>query len=101
MSIITPYPGIELYDIMKQTGWELPEEWENCDMQTTVFKNPSLPVDLKEYRRKFYNHFYTVPYFLRQQIKGNFYSKSMARAGLNQFLWRTKIPAILRKLSGR
>jgi anaerobic magnesium-protoporphyrin IX monomethyl ester cyclase len=98
MSIATPYPGIELYEIMKKTGWKINEDWSHCDMQTSSFGDPNLTVDLREYRRKFYNHFYTVSYVARQQLKGTFYSKTMARAGANQILWRTKIPAILRKI---
>jgi radical SAM superfamily enzyme YgiQ (UPF0313 family) len=90
LSLATPYPGIELYDVMKNTGWKVTDDWGHCDMQTAVFENPTLPIDLREVRRKFYNQFYSPGYILRQWLKGTFYSKSMARAGANQFLWRVR-----------
>jgi anaerobic magnesium-protoporphyrin IX monomethyl ester cyclase len=90
ISLATPYPGIELSDLMKDVGWEVCEDWSRCDMQTSVFENPSLPVDLQETRRRFYNDFYSVPYFLRQWLKGTFYSRMLARAALNHILWRIK-----------
>jgi hypothetical protein len=95
MSLATPYPGIELYDVMKEQGWKVFEDWSHCDMQTSVFENPSLPVDLMETRRRFYNQFYSVSYILRQWFKGTFYSQNMAQAGLNQLLWRTKLPRLV------
>jgi anaerobic magnesium-protoporphyrin IX monomethyl ester cyclase len=91
MSLATPYPGIELYDLMKEMGWQTCGEWSNCDMQTSVFKNPALPVNLEELRRRFYSRFYSVPYVLRQWFKGTFYSRIMARAALNNLLWRIKL----------
>ena len=92
MSLATPYPGIELYDLVKDLGWKMCGEWRHYDMQTPVFKDPSIPVDLRETRRGFYNHFYSPSYILRQSFKGNFYSQIMARAALNQLLWRIQLP---------
>jgi len=91
MSLASPYPGIALYDLLKDLGWKMCEEWRHCDMQTPAFENPYLPVDLRETRRRFYNHFYSMSYFLRQSFKGTFYSQIMARAALNQLLWRIKL----------
>ena len=54
---------------------------------------------------RFYNHFYSVSYILHQWFRGTFYSQLMARAALNQLLWRIKLPlrgsAGFKKLSRR
>jgi anaerobic magnesium-protoporphyrin IX monomethyl ester cyclase len=94
MSLATPYPGIELYDVIKNLGWRMSEGWSHCDMQTEGFDNPSLTVDLREMRRRFYDSFYSPAYVLRQSLKRNFYSRVMARSALNHLLWRTKLPAV-------
>ncbi len=105
MSLATPYPGIELYDVVKDLGWNMCEEWGHCDMLMAGFENPTLPVDLEETRRRLYNHFYSPFYILRQSVKRNFYSQTMARAALNQLLWRVKLPtwvsASFKKLTRR
>jgi anaerobic magnesium-protoporphyrin IX monomethyl ester cyclase len=93
MSLATPYPGIELCDLMKEKGYKTCEDWSRCDMQTSVFENPFLSVDLRETRRRFYNHFYSVSYVLRRWFEGTFYSRIMARAALNQLFWRVRLPA--------
>jgi anaerobic magnesium-protoporphyrin IX monomethyl ester cyclase len=90
MSLATPYPGIELYDVVKTLGWKMCEDGSHCDMQASVFENPLLPLDFKETRKRFYNHFYSPAYVLKQSIKRNFYSRIMARAALNQLLWRIR-----------
>jgi radical SAM superfamily enzyme YgiQ (UPF0313 family) len=95
LSLATPYPGIELNKVVKDLGWEMCEDWSQCDMQAEVFKNPLLSVDLVKVRRDFYKEFYSWSYILRQSLKRNFYSKSMVRAALNSFLWRTKLPKLL------
>lgn len=92
MSLATPYPGIELYDVIKNLGWQMSEGWSHCDMQTEGFDNPSLTVDLREMRRRFYDSFYSPAYVLRQSLKRNFYSRVMARSALNHLLWRVKFP---------
>ena len=91
MSLATPYPGIELFDVMEKMGWKMCGDWSHCDMQTSVFENPSLPVDLEEVRRMFYNRFYSVSYVLHQWFRGTFYSRIFARAALNNLLWRIKL----------
>jgi anaerobic magnesium-protoporphyrin IX monomethyl ester cyclase len=90
MSLATPYPGIDLYDIMKEAGWKTCGELSHYDMQTPLFENPSLPVDLKETRKNFYNHFYSATYILRQSLKGTLYSQILARTALNYLLLRIK-----------
>ena len=92
MSLATPYPGIELYDLVKDLGWKVCEEWHRCDMQMQAFENPHLHVNLREIRRRFYNNFYSPSYILRQSLKGTFYSKILARTALNSLLWRIKPP---------
>ncbi len=91
LSIATPYPGIALTKIMKDAGWKISEDWSHCDMQTDVIENPSLPINLVEVRRDFYNGFYSAWYILRQFLKGTFYSRCLARSALNQFLWRSNL----------
>jgi anaerobic magnesium-protoporphyrin IX monomethyl ester cyclase len=90
LSLATPYPGIELNQVVKDLGWEMCGDWGKCDMQAEVFKNPLLSVDLVKVRREFYKEFYSWSYILRQSMKRNFYSKIMARAALNNHLWRMR-----------
>ena len=92
MSLATPCPGIELYDLVKELGWEMSEDWSHFDMHAQVFKNPDLPVDLRETRRRFYNQFYSPSYILHKSLKRDFYSQMMARSALNHLLWRVKPP---------
>ncbi|MEM2703017.1 MAG: radical SAM protein [Candidatus Bathyarchaeia archaeon] len=94
ISIATPYPGTELYDLVKNLGWRMVKEWHCFDMQTPVFDNPNLPIDLKEERRKFYSEFYSPKYVLLQSFKGfrgNLYCRIMARAALNNIILRNKL----------
>jgi anaerobic magnesium-protoporphyrin IX monomethyl ester cyclase len=90
MSLATPYPGIELNKVVKDLGWKMCEDWCKCDMQAQVFENPLLQVDLIEMRREFYKQFYSWSYIIRQSLRRNFYSKNMARAALNNHLWRIR-----------
>jgi anaerobic magnesium-protoporphyrin IX monomethyl ester cyclase len=91
LCLATPYPGTALRSTLEDLGWAMSSEWSHYDMQTPVFENPLLPVDLVEARREFYNHFYSWSYILRQSLRGTFYSKSMARTALNDRIWRTKL----------
>jgi len=89
----TPYPGTELYDHLKVLGWKLSTEWEHYDEQTLVFENPNFPAEkIKEARRKFYNQYFSASYILHKSLRRDFYSRTMARIALNDFLWRMKIP---------
>ncbi len=88
-----PYPGTEMYDLLKELGWEISPEWNNYDEQTQVFKNPLLPTDAIEKAKKtFYDQFFSASYFLHKSMKRDFYSQVMARAALNHLLWRTRLP---------
>lgn len=94
--IPTPYPGTELYDIIKSLGWKMSTDWSNYDEQTPLFINPNLPPErIKEIRREFYNKYLSPIYILRKSLRNDFYSRIMARVAINDFLWRLKIPRIL------
>jgi anaerobic magnesium-protoporphyrin IX monomethyl ester cyclase len=91
--VAIPYPGTELYNLLKDLGWEMSTEWNHYDEQTQVFKNPLLPSEkIEETRSTFYKNFFSPSYILRQKLKGTFYSQMMARAALNHLLWRIKLP---------
>jgi len=90
--LATPYPGTDLRGLLEDLGWKMSTEWSHYDMETPVFENPLLPVDLRETRREFYNRFYSWSYILRQSLKGTFYSQNMARTALNDRMWRMKLP---------
>jgi radical SAM superfamily enzyme YgiQ (UPF0313 family) len=92
LCLATPYPGTSLRSTLQDLGWAMSSEWERYDLQTLVFENPLLHVDLVEARRDFYSHFYSWSYILRQSLKGTFYSRNMARTALNDRLWRMKLP---------
>ncbi|MCJ7763099.1 B12-binding domain-containing radical SAM protein [Candidatus Bathyarchaeota archaeon] len=88
-----PYPGTELYDLLKELGWDVSTEWNRYDEQSQVFKNPILsPQKIDEMRGNFYNSFFSPTYFLRKSLKRDFYSQIMTRAALNHLLWRIKLP---------
>jgi len=91
LCLATPYPGTALRKTLEDLGWPMSTDWSRYDMQTQVFENPLLSVDLVETRREFYNNFYSWSYILRQYLKGTFYSKSMVRTALNDRVWRTKV----------
>jgi anaerobic magnesium-protoporphyrin IX monomethyl ester cyclase len=88
-----PYPGTELFDLLRELGWEVSTEWNHYDEQSQVFKNPLLaPQKIEEMRGTFYNQFFSPAYFLHKSLKRDFYSQVMARAALNHLLWRIKLP---------
>jgi anaerobic magnesium-protoporphyrin IX monomethyl ester cyclase len=93
LCIATPYPGTELYNLVKGLGWRISREWSKYEMQTPVFENPYLPfAKVTKEREIFYNQLYSPSYILRQSLKGNIYSHIMAQTALHQLLWRIKIP---------
>ncbi len=96
MCVAIPYPGTEMYDYLKELGWEMSPRWERYDEQTVVFKNPLLsPEQIMDMERRFFNKFFSVSYLLRQSVKRDFYSKIMARSALNHILWRIKLPRLV------
>jgi anaerobic magnesium-protoporphyrin IX monomethyl ester cyclase len=93
ISFATPYPSTEFYDLVKEMGWKLSTDWSRYDNITPVFENPLLPAEkMMEIRKKFYDHFYSPSYILRQSLKGDFYSRGMSRTALNHHLWQFKPP---------
>jgi len=96
MCVAIPYPGTEMYDYLKELGWEMSPRWDRYDEQTVVFKNPLLsPEQIMEKERVFFNKFFSLSYLLRQSVKRDFYSKIMARSALNHILWRVKLPRLV------
>ena len=87
----TPFPGTELYDLVKKLGWKMSDDWSQFDQNTPVIENPSLSVDLREIRRKAYSGLFSWSYILRQSLKGTFYSRMLARTALNDQMWRMKL----------
>jgi radical SAM superfamily enzyme YgiQ (UPF0313 family) len=92
LCLATPYPGTDFRSSLEELGWKMSTNWSQYDLQTPVFENPLLPIDLREARRKFYDNFYSWSYILRQSFKGTSYSRYMARTALNDRLWRMKLP---------
>jgi radical SAM superfamily enzyme YgiQ (UPF0313 family) len=91
--VAIPYPGTELYSLLKDLGWEMTMDWNRYDGQTHVFKNPLLPAEkIDEMTRTFYNHFFSPSYILHKSLKRDFYSQVMARTALNHLLRRIKLP---------
>jgi len=98
MCVAIPYPGTELYNLLKDLGWVTSKEWKNYDEQnpTQVFRNPLLSSEkIEEVRKKFYDQFFSPSYILHQSLKRDFYSQAMARIALNHFLWRTRLQMLV------
>lgn len=93
LCIATPYPGTGLRALIEKMGWKISNDWTLYNAMNPVFENPQVSAeDMREMRRIFYNNLYTPRYVLRQfvkgSLKGNFYSKIMARAAANYLLGR-------------
>jgi anaerobic magnesium-protoporphyrin IX monomethyl ester cyclase len=88
-----PYPGTELYNLLKDLGWEMSSDWSQYHEQTQVFKSPLLPLQkIEETKKAFYDHFFSTSYYLRKSRRRDFYSQIMARTAFNHLLWRIKLP---------
>lgn len=91
LCIATPYPGTELYRLVKEKGWEMLDDWSRYDTLTPIFENPATPPDqLLEARKKFYDAFYSPIYIFRQLFNGGFYNRILARTALNHLIWRMR-----------
>jgi anaerobic magnesium-protoporphyrin IX monomethyl ester cyclase len=91
----TPYPGTELRALVEKFGWKMSDDWTLYNTMNPIFENPLLPSEeIIKMRKAFYNKFYSPQYVIRQFIKGNLrgnlYSKIMARTAVNYLLWRAK-----------
>jgi len=95
LCIATPYPGTELRALVEKMGWKMTNDWTKYNTMNPIFENPTVPSEeYSKMRTKFYNGFYTPRYVFRQiskgYLKGNFYSKIMARTAVNYMLWRIR-----------
>ena len=89
--VATPYPGTELYRIVKEKGWTMLEDWSGYDTLTPVFDNPLISnEEILKARRRFYDEFYSPWYIIRQLFKGKFYNRVLARTAANHLIWRLK-----------
>jgi len=91
----TPYPGTELRALVESNGWKMSEDWTLYNTMHPIFEDPLLPAEeIAKMRKTFYDKFYSPRYVLRQAVKGylkgNLYSKIMARTAVNYLLWRAK-----------
>jgi anaerobic magnesium-protoporphyrin IX monomethyl ester cyclase len=89
----TPYPGTELRALVESNGWKMSDDWTLYNTMHPIFEDPLLPAEeIAKMRKNFYDKFYTPQYILRQAVKGylkgNLYSKIMARTAVNYLLWR-------------
>ncbi|HUK85111.1 MAG TPA: radical SAM protein [Candidatus Acidoferrum sp.] len=89
----TPYLGTELRALVESNGWKMSEDWKLYNTMNPIFEDPLLPAkEIAEIRKAFYNKFYGPRYILHQTVKGyvkgNMYSKIMARTAVNYNLWR-------------
>lgn len=91
----TPYPGTELRALVERNGWKMNSDWKLYNTMNPIFEDPQLPAaEIAKMRKAFYDKFYSPKYVLRQAVKGylrgNLYSKIMARTSMNYILWRAK-----------
>jgi radical SAM superfamily enzyme YgiQ (UPF0313 family) len=91
----TPFPGTELRALVESNGWKMAEDWKLYNTANPIFEDPILPAkEIAQMRRNFYNKFYSPQYIMRQAVKGylkgNLFSKIMARTAINYNLWRAK-----------
>jgi radical SAM superfamily enzyme YgiQ (UPF0313 family) len=91
----TPYPGTELRALVEKNGWKMSEDWTLYNTMHPIFEDPLLPAkEIAEMRKNFYDKFYSPRYVIRQAVKGylkgNLYSKIMARTAVYYMLWRAK-----------
>jgi anaerobic magnesium-protoporphyrin IX monomethyl ester cyclase len=86
-----PYPGTVLYDLVKDLGWKMSEDWSKYDTVDFAFENPSLPNEcVKKMRAEFYDRLYSPLYILRHFYKNTLYSRVLARTALSHYFWRIK-----------
>jgi anaerobic magnesium-protoporphyrin IX monomethyl ester cyclase len=91
-----PYPGTEMAAHLEKLGWKMDPDWNHYDEVTAVFKSPLLPQEIiNKARKEFFDKFFSPTYYIRESLKGDFYSKIMARTALNHLLWRSKIPQLI------
>jgi len=74
-SILTPYPGTELYDMAKKNGWLLTENFDDYTAGKPVLKNFHLPPErIHDMLRYAYKKFYLRPrYVLKRIVSGDLF----------------------------
>jgi radical SAM superfamily enzyme YgiQ (UPF0313 family) len=95
LCMATPYPGTELRALVEKLGWKMLDDWRLYNTMNPIFEDPNLPsAEISKMRKNFYDKFYSLRYVYRQTVKGyvrgNLYSKIMARTAVNYMLWRVK-----------
>src|SRR3989304_5119136 len=95
LCLAPPYPGTELRALIESMGWKMSGDWTLYNTMNPIFEIPDLPAEeISKMRKSFYAEFYSPRYILRQlvkgYVKGNFYSKIMARTAANYLIWRLK-----------
>lgn len=69
-SILTPYPGTEIYEEAKEKGWLLTENFDDYTCGKPVLKNFYLsPKEISRLLRYCYMRFYLRPKFILKEIK--------------------------------
>lgn len=91
----TPYPGTGLRALVESNGWKMADDWKIYNTMNPIYEDPNFPAkEIAQMRRNFYNKFYSPGYIMHQAVKGyvkgNLYSKMMARTAANYMLWRAK-----------
>jgi len=91
LCLATPFPGTDFYNLVKEKGWKLSEDWVKYDVVTPVFENPSISAEsLLEMRKNFYDKWYSISYILRNILKNNYYNRTMARFALDYIIRKIK-----------
>ena len=68
-SILTPYPGTELYEIARKNGWLLTENFDDYTAGKPVLKNFHLPPErIQEILKYAYRRFYLRPRYILKRI---------------------------------
>jgi len=67
--IVVPYPGTDFYDMAKEKGWIITDDWERYNERQSVISYPDFTAKDIEYAQKWaYIHFYMDPFYLFRQL---------------------------------
>lgn len=70
LSIMTPYPGTQLYQEAKQKGWLLHEDYARYGQNEVIMKPAHLtPQEILEFEKRSFFQFYLRPSVVRTQLK--------------------------------
>ena len=72
LTLAVPYPGTEFYNVAKNNGWIIAEDWGDyqMDKRSIIIKMPGLPDKyLENAISRFYKKFYFRPSYLIKQLK--------------------------------